>query len=194
MFVFELFTSHLHVLISRLHAATRKSTLVFCVNVSHVVALTQTFRNHGIDARYVYSGTPVTERNDLITAFKAGVFRVLLNCGTSACSSWLQGSLTQIPAILTEGADIPNIDCVVIARPTRSRNVFAQMVHHLCMAHITVISLTYKQIGRGMRLSEDTGKTDCQIIDFVDSANLVLGVVSTPTLFGLDPAEVDING
>lgn len=31
-------------------------------------------------------------------------------------------------AILTEGADIPNIDCVVVARPTRSRNVFAQMV------------------------------------------------------------------
>lgn len=33
-----------------------------------------------------------------------------------------------IKAILTEGADIPNIDCVVVARPTRSRNVFAQMV------------------------------------------------------------------
>jgi hypothetical protein len=31
-------------------------------------------------------------------------------------------------AILTEGADIPNIDCVIVARPTRSRNVFAQMV------------------------------------------------------------------
>lgn len=30
-------------------------------------------------------------------------------------------------AILTEGADIPNIDCVIVARPTRSRNVFAQM-------------------------------------------------------------------
>lgn len=36
--------------------------------------------------------------------------------------------LIQRSAILTEGADIPNIDCVVVARPTRSRNVFAQMV------------------------------------------------------------------
>lgn len=36
-------------------------------------------------------------------------------------------------AILTEGADIPNIDCVLIARPTRSRNVFAQMVRHLVL-------------------------------------------------------------
>jgi superfamily II DNA or RNA helicase len=31
-------------------------------------------------------------------------------------------------AILTEGTDIPNIDCIIIARPTRSQNVFAQMV------------------------------------------------------------------
>ncbi|KAF8632559.1 hypothetical protein AX15_001769 [Amanita polypyramis BW_CC] len=139
-------------------ASTRKSTLVFCVNISHVVALTRTFRKYGIDARYVYSGTPATERKALVASFKAGEFPVLVNC-----------------AILTEGADIPNIDCVVVARPTRSRNVFAQM------------------IGRGMRLSKETGKTDCRIIDFVDSINRVLGVVSTPTLFGLDPSEIAID-
>lgn len=41
-----------------------------------------------------------------------------------------------------------------------------------------------------MRLSPATGKEDCHIIDFVDSTSRVPGVVSTPTLFGLDPAEV----
>lgn len=46
------------------------------------------------------------------------------------------------------------------------------------------------QIGRGMRLSPGTGKEDCRIIDFVDSTNRVAGVISTPTLFGLDPSEV----
>jgi len=50
------------------------------------------------------------------------------------------------------------------------------------------------QIGRGMRLSPDTGKEDCRIIDLVDSTIRVSGVVSTPTLFGLDPGEMDING
>ncbi|PFH54425.1 hypothetical protein AMATHDRAFT_134467 [Amanita thiersii Skay4041] len=139
-------------------ASERKSTLVFCVNVSHVLNLTRTFRKYGIDARYVYSGTPAFERKALVAAFKAGEFPVLLNC-----------------AILTEGADIPNIDCVVVARPTRSRNIFAQM------------------IGRGMRLSPVTDKTDCRIIDFVDSVNRVVGVVSTPTLFGLDPGEISID-
>ncbi|KAJ6621692.1 P-loop containing nucleoside triphosphate hydrolase protein [Mycena sp. CBHHK59/15] len=138
--------------------STRKSTLIFCVNVNHVEALTQTFRGYGIDARYVFSGTPVAERQALIASFKAGQYPVLINC-----------------AILTEGADIPNIDCVIVARPTRSRNVFAQM------------------IGRGMRLSPGTGKTDCRIIDFVDSASRVSGIVSVPTLFGLDPNAVSID-
>ncbi|PPQ62828.1 hypothetical protein CVT24_000522 [Panaeolus cyanescens] len=140
-------------------AETRKSTLVFCVNVEHTRMLTQVFRQYGIDARYVYADTPPMERKALVDAFKAGEFPVLINC-----------------AILTEGADIPNIDCVVLARPTRSRNVFAQM------------------IGRGMRLSPNTGKTDCRIIDFVDTNSRVSGVISLPTLFGLEPSEIEVEG
>lgn len=45
-----------------------------------------------------------------------------------------------------------------------------------------------------MRLSPKTGKEDCRIIDFVDSTVRVGGVISTPTLFGLDPSEVDVEG
>jgi len=62
-------------------AATRKSTLVFCVNLAHVRELTSAFRGYGIDARYVYSGTPVAERKALISSFKEGVFPILINCG-----------------------------------------------------------------------------------------------------------------
>ncbi|KAI0695173.1 P-loop containing nucleoside triphosphate hydrolase protein [Cytidiella melzeri] len=136
-------------------AVKRRSTLIFCVNVAHVRDLTTTFREAGVDARYLHAGTLAGERKALIADFKAGVFPVLVNC-----------------AILTEGADIPNIDCVVVAKPTRSRNIFAQM------------------IGRGMRLSPDTGKEDCHIIDFVDTLDRVAGVASVPHLFGLDPSEV----
>ncbi|KAF9535421.1 P-loop containing nucleoside triphosphate hydrolase protein [Crepidotus variabilis] len=137
-------------------ASNRRSTLVFCVNIDHVKALTQTFRKYGIDARYIFSETPPVQRQALVADFKTGLFPVLVNC-----------------AILTEGADIPNIDCVLVARPTRSRNIFAQM------------------IGRGMRLSPHTGKEDCRIIDFVDSNGRVNGVVSVPTLFGLDPFSLE---
>jgi ATP-dependent helicase IRC3 len=41
-----------------------------------------------------------------------------------------------------------------------------------------------------VRLSPDTGKQDCHVIDFVDSMSRVVGIVSAPTLFGLDPTTV----
>ncbi|KAI0111818.1 P-loop containing nucleoside triphosphate hydrolase protein [Daldinia grandis] len=132
-------------------ASERRSTLVFCVDLSHVDGLTETFRRFGIDAKFVTGDTPKIERGKILDAFRRQEFPVLINCG-----------------VFTEGTDIPNIDCVVLARPTRSRNLLIQM------------------IGRGMRLHPD--KTDCHIIDMVSS--LTIGIVTTPTLFGLDPSEL----
>lgn len=132
-------------------AGQRKSTLVFCVDLAHVSALSEEFRTHGIDARFVTSDTHLSIRAERIAAFKAGEYPVLLNCG-----------------IFTEGTDIPNIDCVLLARPTQSRNLLVQM------------------IGRGLRQYE--GKQDCHVIDMVASLNT--GIVTVPTLFGLDPQEL----
>ncbi|KAL1840560.1 hypothetical protein VTJ49DRAFT_334 [Mycothermus thermophilus] len=132
-------------------AVGRKSTLVFCVDLNHVAALTQRFRHHGVDARFVTGDTPPRDRAERLEAFKRGEFPVLVNCG-----------------IFTEGTDIPNVDCIVLARPTRSRNLLIQM------------------IGRGLRLHK--GKENCHIIDMV--AGLETGIVTTPTLFGLDPNEI----
>ncbi|CZS74047.1 unnamed protein product [Fusarium graminearum] len=129
-------------------AEGRESTLVFCVDVAHVVELTDRFRQHGFDARYVTGETPKVERGQTLDSFRKGEFPVLVNCG-----------------VFTEGTDIPNIDCVILGRPTRSRNLLVQM------------------IGRGMRLHP--GKKNCHIIDLVSS--LDTGIVTTPTLFGLDP-------
>lgn len=68
------------------HPAMRRSTLVFCVNLAHVRDLTDAFRRAGVDARYLHAGTPALERNTLISAFRAGEFPVLLNCGKYATS------------------------------------------------------------------------------------------------------------
>ncbi|KAI6785155.1 putative mitochondrial ATP-dependent helicase-like protein [Emericellopsis cladophorae] len=132
-------------------AANRKSTLVFCVDIAHVRGLTRRFREYGLDARYVTGDTPQVERGEILDAFRRGEFPVLVNCG-----------------VFTEGTDIPNIDCIILGRPTRSRNLLVQM------------------IGRGMRLHPD--KENCHIIDLVSS--LDTGIVTTPTLFGLDPSEL----
>jgi len=132
-------------------AQGRKSTIVFCVDVEHIKSLTAMFRQHGVDARFVTGDTPKATRSTRLDDFRSQKFPVLLNCG-----------------VFTEGTDIPNIDCVLLARPTRSRNLLIQM------------------IGRGMRLCP--GKKDCLILDMV--ASLSSGIITSPTLFGLDPSEM----
>ncbi|KAN0069080.1 P-loop containing nucleoside triphosphate hydrolase protein [Elaphomyces granulatus] len=132
-------------------ARDRNSTLVFCVDKQHVMHLTTTFREHGVDARYITSSTPKDVRNEQLQAFKDQKYPVLVNCG-----------------LFTEGTDIPNVDCIVLARPTRSKNLLIQM------------------IGRGLRLFPE--KKDCHIVDMV--ASLTTGIISTPTLFGLHPDEI----
>jgi ATP-dependent helicase IRC3 len=132
-------------------AGDRKSTLVFCVDINHVTSLTAAFRNHGVDAQYITGATKKRIRGERLEAFKKREFPVLVNCG-----------------VFTEGTDMPNIDCVLLARPTKSRNLLVQM------------------IGRGMRLHP--GKKDCHVIDMV--ASLETGIVTVPTLFGLDPSEL----
>jgi len=47
-------------------------------------------------------------------------------------------------------------------------------------------------LGRGLRLSPETGKKDCLVIDLVGSGGSAGGVVCTPTLFGVDP-DADIE-
>ena len=132
-------------------AADRKSTLIFCVDVRHIHELTATFRAHGVEAKFVTGETPSNTRNEILEGFKKREFPILLNCG-----------------VFTEGTDIPNVDCVILARPTKSRNLLVQM------------------IGRGTRLYP--GKDNCHVIDMVSS--LRTGIVTTPTLFGLDPGEL----
>jgi ATP-dependent helicase IRC3 len=44
-----------------------------------------------------------------------------------------------------------------------------------------------------MRLSPTTDKKDCKIIDFVDSNNRVVDVISIPTLLGLDPNLISLD-
>lgn len=51
--------------------------------------------------------------------------------------------------LLTEGWDCPSVDCIVVLRPTKVRGLYQQMV------------------GRGMRLSPETGKEHLLLLDFL---------------------------
>ena len=51
--------------------------------------------------------------------------------------------------LLTEGWDCPDVNCVIVLRPTKVRSLYSQMV------------------GRGTRLSPQTGKKDLLLLDFL---------------------------
>lgn len=51
--------------------------------------------------------------------------------------------------LLTEGWDCPSVDCVIVLRPTKVRSLYSQM------------------IGRGTRLSPETGKDHLLLLDFL---------------------------
>jgi superfamily II DNA or RNA helicase len=108
-----------------------RKTIVFLPLVKTSERMAEVLRAAGFDARSV-SGYD-TERDETLRWFAtAGPGAVLCNA-----------------MLLTEGFDQPDVDCIVILRPTQVRALYAQMV------------------GRGTRLSPDTGKRDLLLLDFL---------------------------
>lgn len=108
----------------------RKSVLVFAVSVAHAHRIWQRLLNLGEVAGVVTGETESPERAKMLAQFKSGEIRFLINV-----------------MVLTEGFDAPNIDCVVLARPTQSAGLYYQMV------------------GRGFRLGP--GKVEgCLVLDY----------------------------
>lgn len=128
------------------HAADRR-TLVFTPTVELAAQVRDAFTAAGIAAGWVHGGMDMAERAATLRDYSAGRLQVVANC-----------------AVLTEGYDEPRTDCVVIARPTKSRALYAQMV------------------GRGTRLHPE--KTDCLVLDVV-GASLDHSLVTIPSLFGI---------
>jgi type I site-specific restriction endonuclease len=62
-------------------------------------------------ANWVCGKTPKEERQDLLKRFETGNTQVVVNCG-----------------VLTEGYDNPAVEIVIMARPTKSRSLYSQMV------------------------------------------------------------------
>jgi len=78
-------------------------------------------------------------------------------------------------ALYTEGFDEPSIACVAICRPTKSWGLYVQM------------------LGRGTRLSPETGKRDCLILDFVGNSGRHRLVGPADALAGGDVLSDDVR-
>jgi superfamily II DNA or RNA helicase len=135
--------------------ADARRTIVFCANVAHAQAVAAAFRDAGAAAEAVWGAMPPPDRRATLARLARGETSVVTNCN-----------------VLTEGFDEPSVSCVMMARPTRSRLLYAQM------------------IGRGTRLHP--GKPDLAVIDVVDATR-------EHTLAGLNglfdlPDGLDLGG
>lgn len=105
-----------------------RRTVVFLPLVKTSQRMRDILQTHGLRAAEVNGGSE--DRTQVLEAFARGEYDVL-------CNSML----------LTEGWDCPEVDCVVVLRPTKVRSLYCQM------------------IGRGTRLAE--GKEHLLILDFL---------------------------
>ncbi len=124
-------------------------TICFCVNIKHSKMMVEKFLSAGIAAEHCDADSTDNERDQTIRRLESGETKVVCNVG-----------------IFCTGIDIVSLGAIIMARPTKSKNLFIQ------------------QAGRGTRIFE--GKENCILLDH--SGNLHRHGFPT------DEPEVDLDG
>ena len=119
------------------HAKDR-SGIMFCPTVASAEVMAEAMNEAGIVTEVIHGQLGMDERRAILDRLESGQTQVLANC-----------------MVLTEGFDSPRVSCVVVARPTKSKGLYIQMV------------------GRGLRVDpllpyEDQ---DCLVLDVVRVAD-----------------------
>jgi len=113
-------------------ASERCKWIAFTPSVANAQSLADKLNERGIVSAVVCGETPAQERADLIRQFKAHQIHCLVTV-----------------LALSTGFDVPDVDCIVWCRPTKSPVLYVQ------------------GMGRGTRIANN--KTDCLVLDFTDT-------------------------
>ena len=140
----------------KLHAGDR-TTIVFAASVDAAHVLADALTAAGMAAEAVTGAMKHDEREEVYARYRSGAIQHLVTV-----------------MVLTEGADFPMCDTVVMARPTRSKNLYAQMV------------------GRALRLYP--GKTDALVLDLAGSTRGMKLINLTQLDHGAEVKDVDEAG
>jgi DNA repair protein RadD len=122
-------------------ASERKKWIAFTPSVKNAESLSDKLNALGIVSAVVCGETPKQEREYLIAQFKSHQIHCLVTV-----------------LALSVGFDVPDVDCIVWCRPTKSPVLYVQ------------------GMGRGTRIAD--GKKDCLVLDFTDTVER-LGPVDT---------------
>lgn len=108
--------------------------LAFCVSVDHATFMANFFNQAGLPAVVLSGANSQAERSSAIQKLTQGDLKIICSCD-----------------IFNEGIDIPDVNTILLLRPTQSPVIFQQ------------------QIGRGLRLAK--GKDACLVLDFIGVYN-----------------------
>ena len=122
----------------------RKACLVFCTSVAHCNKVAKLIAAYsGEECAVVTGDTPSEKRDEIIRRLKGEEIEVDLFGGKLPPLKYCCNV-----SVMTTGTNIRRLDTIALLRPTASAGLFIQMV------------------GRGFRLSPETGKTECLVLDY----------------------------
>ena len=128
----------------------RRKTVAFAVNVAHSIHIRDEFIKSGVRCEHIDGGTPKPERDATLARLASGELEVVTNC-----------------MVLTEGWDMPEVGCCILARPTKKMGLYRQM------------------IGRVLRPAE--GKADAIVLDHSAAQCFATASSRIPVEWTLDP-------
>lgn len=137
------------------HCQDRK-TAVFMPSVRSAYKVAEAFNLAGIPSEGIDGSDSIEVRRQKLANFSSGITKVLVNC-----------------ALLTEGWDSPDVNCIILGAPTKSRTRFVQI------------------LGRGLR--KFPGQTDCIFLDVVGSSAKHT-LISAANLWGVNPRNLAEDG
>lgn len=132
--------------------ANGRPGIVFCVTIDHAEKLAAVFRRYDVTAEAVTMRTTPDERADHVQAFKSGRLQFLIGVG-----------------VFTEGFDAPNAAVIAVARPTKSRALYTQMIGRATRPDLAAIDGKETPIERRTAI-EVSGKPCATVLDFVGNS------------------------
>lgn len=120
-----------------------KRNLIFCSSLRQAGKAQELLSTLGIHSAVVSGKTPPAEREELVAGFRRGDFKHMINVG-----------------VFTTGFDVPELNCIVLARPTMS------------------LALYYQMIGRGVRIDPEDPDKILRVFDYAGCVSR-LGRVET---------------
>jgi superfamily II DNA or RNA helicase len=128
----------------------------FAASVHHAQMLSEIFNRHrpGMSA-FVCAGTDKDERKKIVSDFARGDIQWLWNCG-----------------VFTEGFDDSGVAVIAMARPTKSRSLYAQMAGRGMRPLESIVPRLNNSLAAPLRRATiaSSSKPACLIIDFVGNS------------------------